>query len=344
MPELWRPLSVSGDVRALTTEALAARASESFRKPLSFLPFIPFTTLGASDSAHKFVKRSNGSNRSPVYHVPGVAPTSRTNYQSSVVATIDDILEDAIDLPEEDVQLDHFSDDVAIATDQLAYGNGLKAEQRGLRLMALAARSAAETNIHDGGNRVEITSTASIAARYPKNSTGAANAEGDLAALAEAMDLDYIPREGRVAWCVPEFYNALGFSTRVVHMDYGTANQAPLTREVHPMVQGFELRMSHNLPSTNVTDDLSKYNGDFSIGAATGSGRPVVLAMYSGGETPDGKPVNGPIRGLQKMPPSLRVYPDWEGCRITRFVHGWRYSFTNVDVWCAGEIALRSGS
>ena len=165
-------------------------------------------------------------------------------------------------------------------------------DKRLFTVAALAARDAAVTKnsltVHNGGNRV-TRSGGSVAAAYPLSATGAANFRADLRSLGYSMDLDNIPVESRYLWVTPYIRQVLLFdnTAQVFSEDYINGENVIMKRQV-TLVEGFKIVAFPNttsnggsMPDENITSEsFSKYNGDFTVGASTGT--PVAIALTNG--------------------------------------------------------------
>lgn len=185
---------------------------------------------------------------------------------------------------------------------KLAKANARKIAQKyDLRLFSIgcqAARASAVTKdgltVHNGGNRVTRSGTAAVSTAYPASATGASNLRADLRTLAQRMDEDNIPPEGRYLWLRPDMKTVLLFDStaQVFSFDYikgSSAGNSINDRELMKL-EGFIVVDFPNtqtnggpFPDSNITTDRSKYNANFTIGASNGT--PVALALCAG---PDG--------------------------------------------------------
>jgi len=176
-------------------------------------------------------------------------------------------------------------------------------EKRLLITSALAARTASSSKlgltIDNGGNRVIRTGGATagtngvtaLASAYPLSATGAANYRADLRALAYAMDLDNIPREGRELWHTPYMEQVLMFDTtaQLFSKDYtydGEGNK--INERMIKTVEGFKIIDNINpasngaggaMPDSNITTGPTRYQGNFLPQAGATNGMPVALVF-----------------------------------------------------------------
>ncbi|RMH28460.1 MAG: hypothetical protein D6692_05425 [Planctomycetota bacterium] len=148
---------------------------------------------------------------------------------------------------------------------------------RAPRVLVNGARQAAVAGVHDGGNRVVRTGVASLQAAYPKNTTGAANFEADLAQVMESLANRNLGSSRVVCAVQPYIVSVLTTTgALVVSRDFADPSQANRLARRIGMLAGAEIIQvpAKFFPSTNVTNDHASYNGDFSIG---GGGQPAAI-------------------------------------------------------------------
>lgn len=157
-------------------------------------------------------------------------------------------------------------------------------DQRAMNLLITTARMAAVTKngltVHNGGNRVERVGSSGVSDAYPVSSTGALNFRADVAELAQLMDEDNVPEDGRYLFITPYIRRVLGMNTDIFNVWYGNNGQNRQNSRLIGELEGFQVIVAKNrIPSTNVTSYTRtsvKYNGDYSRTGATG--QPVAVA------------------------------------------------------------------
>jgi hypothetical protein len=180
-------------------------------------------------------------------------------------------------------------------------------DRRLFRIAVNGARAAAVNkngiNIHNGGNRVRVGGYSSMALAFPATPIGARRLIDNLAELAQLMDYDNVPAEGRgiflhsslrsvltrengFVYGTPSATTTPGGST-LFSSDYQSGND--LNSRTIMMVEGFRVLGFVNgetqggpFPdtSTNANLALAKYQGDYTPGGA--NGQPAVIAVAQG--------------------------------------------------------------
>jgi hypothetical protein len=161
--------------------------------------------------------------------------------------------------------------------------------------LALAARATAKNststglNFHNGGNRV-FQVAATVAAAFPISATGAATFRARLGELGRAMDEDAIPRDNRFGFLTPYMNEVLRqdataqvFERGFIEGDTG----GNVHRRSFRVVDGFKIMDPVNtttnqgsMPDQNITDNITKYNANFTPQASNGT--PVFIAGCEG--------------------------------------------------------------
>lgn len=218
----------------------------------------------------------------PESHTPGDELLGQQFEIQDGTITIDDILVSHFDVPLDQIVLSHFS-----VVNELAPRSALELarsyDQRLTNLVINTARTSSVSKnglvIHGGGNRVANSGT-TLAGRYPDSSTGAQNFRGDAAQLAQLMDEDNVPEEGRVMYIDPYIRRVLGRDSTIFDVRFSPGNPNNLDRRAIGLLEGFTIiPMVGRLPSTVVTQySQSKYNGNFT---AANGGLPAAFALSS---------------------------------------------------------------
>lgn len=168
----------------------------------------------------------------------------------------------------------------------LAEANGTKLGEYFDRILfrvgVLSARTSASTKngltVHTGGNAVS-RSGGDLTTVYADSSTGSGNFRSDVAELAQLMDEDDVPNEPgfRRLYISPYLRRILRHETNIFDSDLSRMIRNSMNSRFVGELEGFAVAVTNNLPSTNVTTGVSKYQGDFTYNGATG--RPAALAL-----------------------------------------------------------------
>lgn len=138
-------------------------------------------------------------------------------------------------------------------------------DSRTIRTCLIGARQDARgpNNEFPAGN-LQRRNAATIAAGYPRTAAGSRAVQEDLAAIRESMDNKNVPRENRFALVTPYILSVLLRDQNLLQADIADPNNPnrKLT-SIMERVEGFQVIMTNQLPSTNVTTGDSKYQGDF---------------------------------------------------------------------------------
>jgi len=220
---------------------------------------------------------------------------------------------------------------------------GMVLDRRLFTTACLAARAPATTKngltVDSGGNRV-TRSGGSVAAAYPRSATGAANFRADLRQLARLMDEDNVPPETRWLWYTPYMNEVLLYdnTAQVFSRDYATNGNDISTRTVR-VIEGFKVvdervntrTNGGSFPDSNIVTGPARYQGDFSIGASTGT--PVALALCQG---PDGGAAvtMGNWEDVQNI---VHYDPETLSWFMASFVLG---GISQMNPYCAGSVEV----
>lgn len=238
----------------------------------------------------------DGSGKSLQFPIIGIPPEAddhdgdgsdvATNTMTSdeVLITIDKELTQKIHVNYVDWKKAHF-DQIAPNLKAIGYSLASQKDKRTAVTGVLAARTAAVSNVHNGGNRVTRSAGGATAFSdiWADNATGATNLRDDFAELKYQMDLDSAPAM-RYAFIHPWVEHIMRHDTNIFDAnlsDMPIPND--LLRGVVGMIEGFILVRTNHLPSTNVTSGQTKFQGNFSMtqSASEAYGRPLVLVMTS---------------------------------------------------------------
>ena len=334
------PLGVGSDQRALTYTALEPTLLEAFKEQNYLFDngMIPMKQLATGSTSHDF-PIFGSSPEEATHHVKGSFIEGDSLVNSEYNVSLDRMLVKAIRIDWEDAEIPPW-DAVAPAAREVGRQVARVINRRAWRLLALAARSAAVTDVHFGGNVVERAGVTSITDAYPINSTGADRFEADLGTLAAQFDADFIPQAGRKVFIESHIRNVLMYSNRLMNRDYTTIENGNISERAIGRLQGFEVVVvEQQFPNTDIgagTEPLTKYQGNF---ARTGVRQPVALAMYSQGGDGVYNVGMGPIAGVKLG--GMRNIVHWDENR-----HCWLVKSTVSvglglgSVWTAGEIGI----
>lgn len=248
--------------------------SEGFPESIVVSRTVPF------GGSHQFI--TIGNDPTPEDHTPGIELLGQSVNLSQGTVTLDDILVDHYDVAGDHNAISHFDIFRPFAR-KLGRGLATTFDQRLFQLSILAARTAASTGFHNGGNRVTNTGHATVALAYPITSQGELDLTADIGTLARLMDEDDIPEDGRFMAISPYARQVLsaGINTTFFSSDFSRPVGNSLTQRVIGMLHGFNiLAPTNHLPSTNITTGPSKYQGDFT----TTGGQPVAVALSGADE------------------------------------------------------------
>lgn len=324
-----RGLQVGSDERALTFTEMDAHMSKSFKDKNVFWDYLWKKDAAPGASSADFPLFGESPEEAE-HHVPGQFIEGGSIANSKVNVGADAPLIKALRLPLIDAELSSW-DLIKPYADECMRLFAEKLDKRAAVLLTLAARSAAVANVHQGGLLVTRTG-GDQGAVYPVSSTGADNLCADFSDMARFADDSNWPEESRIAFISPYLRQVFTRSNRIMNRDYTEAKDGSIASRIVGEVEGWKLVITRHLPSTNITTDLTKYNGDFRYNGATG--RPAALFMLS-------SQLRGPVGAVQVGAQRNKVYFDEnrEAWLIkTRGVLG----MGTVGVWQAGELRVKT--
>jgi len=185
-----------------------------------------------------------------------------------------------VDVPETHLRLSHY-DVLQRLGKKLGYSLARAYDKRLFRLSVLAARSAAVTqnglNIHNGGNRVKSVA-ASVAAAYAVSSAGAIAYRQAIEQIAQYMDEDDVPEDGRYLMITPYIRRVLNQDSAIFDVRYTPDTPNSFNRRVIGELAGMKVMpVNGRIPTTNFTSGPTKYQGDFSVAGAYGEPAGLIL-------------------------------------------------------------------
>lgn len=287
-------------------------------------------TLAPGQNGDKFKLRGQSA-EAVEHHTAGQDTTGGTVTNDSVTCEVDRPIYKQLNLDWMDLKMANW-DELGPAVRECTRHVAERLDYRAYRLAILNARVAAVTNVHNGGNRVERAVSGGVfATAYPTSSTGSANFEADCYSLARLWDEDDIPEQGRELHIAPAMREVVtGYSTKLTNRDYSTEMIARYGDRFLGTIAGFNIIKTNHLPSTNITTDLSKYNGNFAVGGATGQSLPVAVAMFR-------DDMQAPVVAVQKEPITLDIWQD-NDAMCTKVRARWIGGMAKFVPWCSGEI------
>lgn len=187
------------------------------------------------------------------YHTPGTELTGQTIAGNERVILIDDLLVSDVFIPSIDEAKSHFEYRQEYAFQQ---GASLSRtfDQNVAQVITLAARASATVTGGNGGTRLLDADADSDV-----NSLVASIFDG-----AQALDEKDVPEEDRYVALTPANYYSVVQHDRVIADEYTMGANGGLDEGRVFRVAGFRIVKSNNVPSTNITDGPSAYQGDFS--------------------------------------------------------------------------------
>lgn len=264
-------------------------------------------------------------------HTPGDELLGQTYSFTSGNITLDSILVRHFDVPLDQKVTSHF-DVMANLAYKLGTDLAIQYDKRLIQAGLLAARTAAVSGYHNGGNTVEGVDASGLTGEYPATAAGAEAFRQDVAELAQLMDEDNVPEDGRSLLIPPYLRRVLGASTTgalvpIFDKDVNSRPNDLNTRSIG-LLEGFKVYITNHLPSTNITTGPSNYQGDFSLAGSTG--QPAALALCRSGS-------DAAIGVVQALGLSTTIMDDER--RNTTFMKAQLYMGAGtLCPWMAGEI------
>jgi hypothetical protein len=224
------------------------------------------------------------------YHTPGDFITGRKVKMSERTIRCDDVLVAPIDIPFSDLDLSHF-DVLTPYAQKLARSLAQDLDRKIATVAYAAATTAGIAGIYPDGNEVtrEVVAGTTPALFYPNSTDGSANFRSDAADLAQAMDEDNVPEEGRFLFISPFIRKILRHEASIFDRDYNNASVVgSMNDRAIGLLEGFQLVVTRNLPGEwtgttsgryNLIDtNMAKYDFDCDLGSV-GDERPAAVAL-----------------------------------------------------------------
>lgn len=248
-------------------QANAAGAVDAlFLKEWAGLVLTTFQTKNVALARHQVRQIDSGKSAqfpaigqgSSSYHVPGTELVGSQVNTNEVVILIDGLLLADRFIANIDDAMNHWDVRSAL-TSEMGYSLLRTFDRHVLQVGLLTARASATITGNPGGSSVT-------------NATAKTSGDAIFSALtsaAQKLDENDIPAEDRYAFLRPSMYQLLLSSSKVINKDYVAAasNGGVDTGKIF-QVNGLEIVKSNNVPQTNITTDLAKYNVDATNTAA----------------------------------------------------------------------------
>lgn len=210
-------------------------------------------------------------------------------------------------------------------------------DSRLMRKLILTARGASVTknglSVHGGGNRSTV-SNATFAGAFPVTSGGADAFHDSAQELAESMDNDNVPEDGRLMYIPPYIRRVLMQKTSIFEVMYaqGSSDNNLQKRKIGKLA-GFDVIVAKNrIPTANVATGPTKYQGTFvgvSGNSAVGQVAAVVACGAGYGVAPVGVVQMGGIKNVTLV----------DERRNTVFLKSQIFmGADSLHPWCAGTI------
>lgn len=271
-------------------------------------------------------------------HTPGTELLGQQFEVQDGTITVDTILTSHADVPLDQMLQSHF--DIA---GKLGPKQGARlARDYDARIFNLGLNTARGTAaykngllVHNGGNVVRDVNATSLAAEYPVTSVGALLFRDRVAELAQLMDEDFVPEDGRILLITPYIRRVLSADPTIYDVRYGqNSNENNLNKRAIGELEGFKVVVAKGrIPSTNISSyTQSKYNVN---ALHAGTGVPAALAFCSARA---GSAAMGVVtlQGINTV-----MVPDER--RNTMFIKSQMLiGAGQLHPWCAGSIEVAS--
>lgn len=185
------------------------------------------------------------------YHTPGEEITGSAIKHAETVITIDDLLIADAFIANIDELKNHYDVRSIYSTElgrALAQAYDKNVAQTGL----LAARASNVVTGLPGGTRLNTETGCA---------TDGEKLAGQFFKAAQSMDEKFVPSDERNGFVRPAQYYLLAQTTKILNKDWG--GQGSYSDGKVVKIADITLQKTNNLPSTNVTTGLAKYQGDF---------------------------------------------------------------------------------
>lgn len=327
----------AGDADALALKVFSGSVLEAFVSATKFWDntgnIISTKQLDSGKSAQWPII---GQDPTPEYHTPGDFMGGGSLTMSERVVPVDSYLASYVDVPYHDINLSHFDVLRPFAT-KLGRSLATDMDKKLARVATNAARSAAVSSVHSGGNRVTRSgggSAVSVSEVWADSSTGSGAFRDDVATLARNLDEDAVPEGGRYLFITPYIRSIMRHEVNLFDRDYNTEDVAgTMNNRIIGRMEGFNVIVSNNLPTTDNTSDADlpdQYEADCDGGSEAG-GQPAAIALCGAQE---GQPAIGLVQAA-----GLTSHIERDERRNTYFLKSQMMVGADyIAPWCAGTI------
>ena len=327
------------DTVALANRIFDGRATQAYEEQDEFLKYgvIDRKTMSGGGKSHQYIIYGNApaSGR----HTPGEFFDGNKIRNDDVVITVEDRIANSARIDIADLNVSEF-EIIGNTARRLAERNANEISRNIAICGIQAARTAAVTvdsvTIHNGGNRVtrDLASGTTLASYYPNTTTGASNFIDDVAQLAQLMDEDFVPQTDRHLFIDTYIARILRNELSIYDADLSSTPNRLNERRV-PILEGFMVHVTTQLPSTTVSGTPAKYDGNYTATQAASEtyGLPAALAMCGASQ---GMAAVGMVDYGQRNVVTFDENRDGYLCKAT-----WHQGLGVLHPWCAGEICGR---
>ena len=224
------------------------------------------------------------------YHTPGDFIVGRKVKMSERTIRCDDVLVAPIDIPFADLDLSHF-DVLTPYAQKLARSLAMDLDRKIATVAYKAATTAGVAGVYPGGNEVfEEAADGTEVSDYFANTAGGAQKFREKAAdLAELMDRDNVPEQGRFLFISPYIRKILRHEAEIFNRDLNNAAVVgSMNDRAIGLLEGFQLIVTKNLPgdwtgTTNgrygfIDTNMSHYDFDCDLNTDAEK-RPAAIAL-----------------------------------------------------------------
>ena len=279
------------------------------------------------------------------YHTPGDFIVGRRVKMSERTIRCDDVLVAPIDIPFADLDLSHF-DVLTPYAQKLARSLAMDLDRKIATVAYKAASTAGVTGVYPGGNEVfvEAADGTDVSAYFPNTAGGALAFRNAAADLAELMDQDNVPEEGRFLFISPYIRKILRFESEIFNRDLNNAAVVgSMNERAIGLLEGFQLIVTKNLPgdwtgTTNgrygfIDSNMSHYDFDCDLSADTEK-RPAAIALCGASA---GSAAVGMVQAA-----GMRTVIEDDELREVKFCKARMHVGMGVLApWCAGSITCK---
>ena len=248
----------TGDARALFLTRWGGEVFAAFRTKTVAMERHRVRSIDSGKTA-SFPELGKGGSE---YHVPGTEISGSLVAQNERLVTIDDLLIAPRFLAGIDEAMNHWdarSEYTSDAGDAMAQAF----DKHVLQMGVLTARATGQAGNPNG-----------TALTDADGNTNGASLAATIFDIAKTFDENDVPEEDRFFFCKPAQYYLLAQTTDMINKDFGGAGA--IAEGTILKIANISIIKTNNLPITNITGDLAKYNGDFSTTIGLGMQRQAV--------------------------------------------------------------------